>query len=259
MLVRSLPENRASAAPGGLDMALPLFFAVRLRCAVCLPQSLPVQVILITTSAWARPSLFFENTSPSGGLSNFPAISMDKPSLPKLAPDIRIFGTVGDSMLSEFLRQQAEAPASGPLLLELSTSGGDADVGRRIAEELRLWMDQREICFLGKAYVFSAGITIMSAFPCSKRFLTRDCELLIHERKLKKDLHLDGALRGCRSIVNDVLAEIDSGQRLQRAGFAKLVEGSAWTIDDLERRVFEKDRYLTALEAREAGLIADIL
>ena len=185
----------------------------------------------------------------------------DTPSLPSFSPDIRLFGQVNGGMLSEFFRQQAEAPPNKPLVLELSTSGGDADIGRRIAEEVRLWREQqnREVFFLGKTYVFSAGITIMSAFPREYRFMTRDCELLIHERKLKKDIHLEGALRGCRSTINDVLAEIESGQRLEHEGFAQLVKGTSLTVDDVGNKVYNKDWYLTATEARELGLIAAVV
>ena len=180
--------------------------------------------------------------------------------IPKLAPDLRLYGSVDDSMLSEFFRQQAEAPGDGPIVLELSSNGGDADLGRRIAQEIRLWQKEgREVWFLGKTYVFSAGVTIMSAVPRERRFLTEDCEVLIHERKMQKDIHLDGALRGCRSTIQDVLAEIESGQRLERDGFAHLVEGTNLTVDEIEKRVMEKDWYLPAREALDIGLVAGLV
>jgi ATP-dependent protease ClpP protease subunit len=181
--------------------------------------------------------------------------------LPKLKPDLRLFGAVDESMLSEFFRQQEEAPAEGPIVLELSSNGGDADLGRRIAQELRLWQDDdgREVWFLGKTYVFSAGVTIMAAIPRERRFLTRDCEVLIHERKMQRDIHLDGALRGCRTAVQDVLAEIESGQRLEREGFARLVDGTQLTVDEIEKRVMERDWYLPAPEALRIGLVAGIV
>lgn len=187
--------------------------------------------------------------------------AMTKRTLPSLAPDFRLFGSVDQHMLAEFFRQQTEIKAQKPVVLELSTSGGDADIGRRIAEELRLMQqeDGREVFFFGKTYVFSAGITIMSSIPRSHRFMTRDCELLIHERKMTKDLHLVGALRGCRSAVQDVLAEIDSGQRLEREGFAQLVRGTRWTVEDVEQKVLNRDWYVTAEEAVEIGLIAGIV
>lgn len=180
--------------------------------------------------------------------------------LPSLAPDIRLFGNINEGMLSEFFRQQAEAKTQGPIVFELSTSGGDAEVGRRIAEELRLWQaSDREIYFLGKTYVFSAGVTIMASIPLSRRFLTKDTELLIHERKMTKQIALDGSLRSCRAKINDVLAEIESGQRLQMEGFAKLVEGSQLTAEEVEKNVLEKDWYLTAEQALELRLVAGVL
>jgi ATP-dependent protease ClpP protease subunit len=164
-------------------------------------------------------------------------------------PDVRLFGSVDPAMLSEFLRQQAQAPQDKSLVFELSTDGGDADVGRRIAEELRLWQEGgRELFFLGKTYVFSAGITIMAAIPPSHRFLTADTELLVHERKIKKTIRLDGALRSCRAAVQDVLAEI--------AAFAA---GSRMTVEEIEQRVMDKAWYLTAQEARSMGLVAGVV
>ena len=175
-------------------------------------------------------------------------------------PDIRLFGMVDESMLSTFLQRQAVLRADLPVTLELSTSGGNADVGRRIANELAQWQrDGAAVHFIGKTYVYSAGVTIMSSIPPSRRYLTADCELLVHERKMQKVLHLEGALRGCRSLVQDALAEIDSVQRLERAGFEQLVAGTRLTLDDVMAKVLERDWYLSADEAAEWGLVAGVL
>jgi ATP-dependent protease ClpP protease subunit len=183
-------------------------------------------------------------------------------SLPSLTPHIRLFGTIEENTLSEFLRQQAEArDGTDPVVFELSTSGGDADIGRRIAEELRLWQEKegRTVFFLGKTYLYSAGITVMAAVPQSHRFLTHDCELLIHERKMQQDLKLNGALRSCRSVVEDALAQIDSGQRIERDGFAQLVKGTSLTLEDVQKKILNKDWYLTASQAKDLRLIADVI
>lgn len=186
---------------------------------------------------------------------------MTTSALPSLTqPDIRLFGQVDQAMLTEFFRQQAEAPVDKPMVFEISTAGGDADIGRRIAEELRLWQREgREVFFLGKTYVFSAGITIMSSVPHDRRFLTAHTELLIHERRMKQKLRLNGALRGCRSVVHDVLAEIESGQRLEQEDFSHLVAGTRLTVDDVEKRVMDKAWYLTATEAEKFGLVAGVV
>ena len=77
---------------------------------------------------------------------------MTKKTLPSRPLDIRVFGKVSEAMRTEFVRQQAEAQPSRAVVLELSTSGGDADVDRRIAQEIRLWREKegRELFFLGK-------------------------------------------------------------------------------------------------------------
>jgi ATP-dependent protease ClpP protease subunit len=180
--------------------------------------------------------------------------------LPSLSPGIRLYGKVNEAMLTEFFRQQAAAQPDKPIVMELSTSGGDADIGRRIAQEVKmLRAGSHEVFFLGKTFVYSAGITVMSSFPRTHRFLTADCELLVHERKMQKDLHLEGALRGCLSVVNDVLAEIESGQRLEREGFEALVHGSSLSVEDVLAKVCHKDWYLTARQALEIGLIGGII
>lgn len=182
-----------------------------------------------------------------------------KTSLPPGAPAVRLYGQVGQSMLDEFLRQKAEAPAGSPLVFELSTSGGDADFGRRIAQEIRQWRHEgAKLYFLGKSFVYSAGVTVMGAFERERRFLSADCERLIHERKLKKVLHLDGALKACATQVKNTLAEIESGERLERDGFEELIQGSSISLQDLQDQVCERDWYLPAKEAVRRGLVMGI-
>ena len=182
-------------------------------------------------------------------------------ALPSLRPDIRLFGPVNEAMLGDFFRQQQEAPPDKALVFELSSNGGNADIGRRIAQELRLWQEEggRQLWFLGKTCVYSAAVTIMAAIPRDRRFLTRDCEVLVHERKMTRDIHLQGALRSCRAVLQDALAEIESGQRLERAGFAELVKGTDLSVDDIEKRVLDQDWYFPAQEAHRIGLVAGLV
>lgn len=186
---------------------------------------------------------------------------MEPAPLPtRTAPDIRLFGAVNPGMLAEFFRQQAMVADNKALVFELSTSGGEADTGRRIADELRLWQEEgRELFFLGKTHVYSAGVTIMSAFPPNHRYLTVDTELLIHERRMQQEVKLDGALRGCRSTVQNLLAEIESGQRLEYIDFSTLVKGTRLSLDVLSNKVMDSDWYLSAEEAKKLGLIAGVV
>ncbi len=115
--------------------------------------------------------------------------------LPSLSPDIRLFCKVDEDMLFEFFDQQAEVQQGKPIVMALSPSGGNADIGRRITQEARMWRaGGQEVFFLGKKYVYSAGITAMSLFPRTHRLLAASCQLLVHERMMMKAPHLEGAL-----------------------------------------------------------------
>lgn len=177
-------------------------------------------------------------------------------------PTIRLHGKVDDAMLDSFMQQMATAvDHTGTILLELTTTGGDAELGRRIATDLMLARDRLglDIVFLGKSVVYSAGVSIMSGFRPEKRFLTKDCMLLIHERRLNKTLELKGAMRAMEALVNDALAEIESALQMERTAFEYLVAGTDVTLDELMGEINGSDWYLTDKQALERKLIAGIL
>ena len=94
--------------------------------------------------------------------------------------------------------------------------------------------------FLGKSFMYSASVTIMSGFPVNRRFITADTLLLIQEHKLKQSVEFNGALRGGLSLANNLIAQIESGQMLERHGFKQLVAGSKVTIDDVLLHLLSK-------------------
>lgn len=177
-------------------------------------------------------------------------------------PTIRLHGKVDDAMLDSFMAQMATAvDNTGTALLELTTTGGDAEIGRRIATDILLARNRLglDLVFLGKSVVYSAGVSIMSGFPPEKRFLTKDCMLLVHERRLNKTLELKGAMRGMEALVKDALAEIESALAMERTAFEYLVAGSDVTLDELMQRINGSDWYLTDAEALKRRLIAGIV
>jgi ATP-dependent protease ClpP protease subunit len=136
-------------------------------------------------------------------------------------PTVRLYGSVGHPMVASFFDQLLPVlDVEGSILVELFTDGGDAEIGRRLAEEVRLLRQEhgRDVWFLGKTLVASAGVTVMAAFPKAKRWLTRDSALLIHGRRMVKDLHLEGPLGSCRRVLEEMIADIDHGLRLRNKG-----------------------------------------
>ena len=169
-------------------------------------------------------------------------------------PTIRLSGPVGHLMVASFFDQLLPVlEVEGSILIELFTDGGDAEIGRRHTEEVRLLRREhgRDIWFLGKTLVASAGVTVMAAFPKNKRWLTRDAALLIHGRRMVKDLHLEGPLGSCRRVLEEMIADIDHGLRLEEQGFAELIDGrrrgprrnrspGLWRLAFVCRRGFEQ-------------------
>jgi hypothetical protein len=114
-----------------------------------------------------------------------------------IRPQIRMSGLLTDEKYLDFQSQLDNALNSeGPIGLELTTTGGDADLARRICMDINLFGERlgREFWFTGKTTVYSAGVTILAGFPRERRFITKDCVLLIHERHMDMSLQLSGPL-----------------------------------------------------------------
>lgn len=176
-------------------------------------------------------------------------------------PEVRLFGPVGDPMLTNFLAAFGAACISGTdPVIELMTDGGVADVGYRIAEEIRMAQESFGIkpIFLGKTSVFSAGVTIMSGFPPERRFLARNTTLLIHERRTDKQVHITGQIGASIRVARELVAELEAGLRVQNEGFAHLVEGTGVSYEEVVERA-ATGWYVPAQEALERRLIAGIL
>jgi ATP-dependent protease ClpP protease subunit len=178
-----------------------------------------------------------------------------------LQPNVIHYGPLNDASVRDLLRQLDNVRAgSFPLVLELTTEGGDADGARRVALEIRLLqkLQKKRVLFIGKTVVMSAGVTIMAAFPPDCRFLTSDTVLLIHERRMQQTLEVNGPIKANIQIVREILAQLESAEKIERDGFAELSAGSAMTADELYERA-TTNCYLTAAEALELRLIARIL
>jgi len=177
-------------------------------------------------------------------------------------PAIRLYGAVDDAFLGRFLEQLK--PLRGrtePLVFELYTSGGDADVARRIGEEIRLCRDVggMDLYFVGKAMVYSAGVMIMASFPVPRRYLSRDAVMLIHEWQIEKEIRFSGPLRVCAATAHDFLAELEVAHKLERQTFSELVQGTRLSYEQLSAQVVKADWYLLAHEAAELELVAGLV
>ncbi|MFD0944770.1 ATP-dependent Clp protease proteolytic subunit [Sphingomonas canadensis] len=175
-------------------------------------------------------------------------------------PHVSLSGSVDQAMYAAFRAQIAAAPREGPLVIALSSHGGDVEVARLMADELRLLRDYgaRELLFLGKVAVHAAGTAFMAAFPPADRFLTRGTRLLIQEGSADAHVAFAGPLRGVADALRARLNEIELAARAEEEGFRALAAGTRVAPEELRRRA-AAGWFLDADEARALGIVADVI
>lgn len=176
-------------------------------------------------------------------------------------PSIMLAGAVDYAMYDRFRDQLAAAPPNGLVVTELSTLGGDPEVARMMGEDIRFHSEdrlERRFVFLGKAAIYSAGVTFMSFFARENRYLTRGTRVMIHERKMEKRLQVVGPLTSCIAPVKALLHELEHSIAIQNEGFENLICGSDITMDEVLNRA-PQDWYLEAEEARARGLVEAVI
>lgn len=175
-------------------------------------------------------------------------------------PQISLVGRVDEQMVQRFAEQMGKAEdGEGDIVVEMTTLGGDAELGRRLALDVAEARERlnRRIVFLGKTAVYSAGVTVMAAFPREDRFLAADCVLLIHCRKLVEKVELSGPIRTSLPQLDALKAQIELGIKLEEASFRQLIEDSDVGLDALFEKALS-DWYVTAEEAVRRRLVAGI-
>lgn len=175
-------------------------------------------------------------------------------------PHIQLHGPVDEMMYGNFKQQLANTVGEGPVVVSITTLGGDPEMGRAMGDDIRLLRDYtgRETLFLGKVAVYSAGATFMSAFPVEKRFLTQGTRLMLHERSMSSTLNLNGPLSTLPFVLKAKLNEIEHSIRIQEEGFRDIVAGSQVSFEELRDRA-PNNWYIDAEEARDKGLVLDVI
>ena len=177
------------------------------------------------------------------------------------SPAVMLSGAVDYDMYNSFRSQFIAAADRELVVVELSTLGGDPEVARMMGEDIRFASEmtpQRRFVFLGKAAIYSAGTTFMSFFIKDNRFVTRGTRIMIHERKMSKDMKVEGPLTTCIAALKATLHEIETSIQIQNEGFENLVKGSKVTMEEVLRKAPE-NWYIEANEAKALGLVAEVL
>jgi ATP-dependent protease ClpP protease subunit len=172
-----------------------------------------------------------------------------------------LFGVIDEAMYKNFREQLAAAADSRLVVVALSTLGGDPEIARMMGEDIRFHSELspgRRFVFLGKAAIYSAGVTFMNFFARQNRYVTRGSRLMIHERKLSKTLAIDGPLTMCLANVRATLNEIECSIAIQNEGFENLVRGSKVSIEQVLKKA-PNNWYIEAEDAKRSGLVEAVL
>lgn len=186
------------------------------------------------------------------------AVSKSHAQLAK--PHIRLSGPVDQDMYGSFRDQLEACPATGPIIIAITTLGGDPEVARTMGDDVRLLREQsgREMIFLGKVAVYSAGATFMSSFPVDCRYLTQTTWLMIHERQMHKTLSVEGPLRSCVAALKATLHEIEHSIIIEEEGFRAIVKGSKVSFETIRDRAPE-NWYIDCNDALKLGLVHAVI
>ncbi|MFC4254331.1 peptidase S14 [Altererythrobacter xixiisoli] len=177
-------------------------------------------------------------------------------------PQISLTGQVNDQMVVSLIDQLRKVEAGhGLVAIEMTTLGGDADMARRLVVEIdlaRQRLQSRRLIFLGKSLVYSAGVTVMSAFPLRDRFLLEGTMLLIHGRQMDKTVQLSGPVRENLAQLRALCHQIETGIHLEEEGFGRLIEHSRLSMDQLLEKALY-NWYVPAEEALQLDLIGGVV
>jgi hypothetical protein len=102
----------------------------------------------------------------NGGCRLLQMTSQTLPATAFKSPAIVLSGIVDYEMYIKFGAQFDNAADQNIVVIELSTLGGDPEVARMTGEDVRFASEMepaRRFVFLGKAAIYSAGVTFMSS------------------------------------------------------------------------------------------------
>ncbi len=175
-------------------------------------------------------------------------------------PQISLVGDIDKysvQRLQDGLRDAEKA--GGDIALEVTTEGGDAEMARRLVLDIdaaRARLPGRFL-FLGKTAVYSAGVTIMSAFPRRDRWLSPDAMLMIHGRKLERTVEISGPIRASIPMVEALLAQLKTGIIHEEENIRRLIDGCEISPEEVRTKALH-NWYLDAQEAVKRGLVAGL-
>ena len=136
-----------------------------------------------------------------------------------------------------------------PIHFYISTYGGNADDMFALYDLLRVIRDETEIHTVGLGKVMSAGVLILASGTKGKRFIGRNCRVMIHS-----------VMGGNAGSLHDMMNEMDAIENLQRMYIDCLVAETNLTESKIKKMLERKvNIYLSAEEAVAYGIADHVI
>mgnify|MGYP003121793939 FL=1 len=151
--------------------------------------------------------------------------------------------------LNELNHLAADPRLKRPIHFYISTYGGNADDMFALYDLLRVIRDETEIHTVGLGKVMSAGVLILASGTKGKRFIGRNCRVMIHS-----------VMGGNAGSLHDMMNEMDAIENLQRMYIDCLVAETNLTESKIKKMLERKvNIYLSAEEAVAYGIADHVI
>jgi ATP-dependent Clp protease protease subunit len=151
--------------------------------------------------------------------------------------------------LNELNHLAADPRLHRPIHFYISTYGGNADDMFALYDLMRIVRDETEIHTVGLGKVMSAGVLILASGTRGKRFIARNCRVMIHS-----------VMGGNAGSLHDMMNEMDAIENLQRMYIDCLVAETNLTESKIKKMLERKvNIYLSAEEAVAYGIADHVI
>ena len=182
--------------------------------------------------------------------------------LPRREPDLRTIGLFSEVeadkiaeishallYLNELNAMETDPKKQRPILFYLSTYGGNADDMFALYDLMRVVRRETEIHTVGLGKVMSAGVLILAAGTKGRRYIGKNCRVMIHS-----------VMGGNAGSLHNMLNEMDAIENLQQMYIDCLVSETKLTETKIKKMLERKvNIYLSAEEAVEYGIADHIV
>jgi len=176
---------------------------------------------------------------------------------------ISLVGTVNHDMLGKFetdVSEYLEQPESErkPVVLTVSSSGGNTRVALSLYEQLRLFAKVADVSGVVVGVCMSAAVVILLALPKGRRLSSKHSLFLIHQLQ-HSDLKVPSGSHGMRQLQFE---EAAFDQDVTQFEYDWIVEVLGRATGQKKKRIKElcdPGTFCSAKEALELGLISEII